>query len=168
MKALGLAALIAAAPVMAQEQPMDDEAAIAKVMTDVYAVISGPVGQPRDWDAMRALFTEDGRLTPIGANGPVPLSIDGYIERSEKPLVDNGFHEVEIGRRIDVYGNLAQVWSAYEGRTGSYDGPVVVRGINSFQLVKQDGKWLVHAITWQAETPENPVPDDLIGAGMDD
>lgn len=144
---------------------MDDELAVQSAISAVYAVISGPVGQGRDWDAMRALFTEDARLTPIGPNGHRAHDIDGYIERSEDFLVGQGFHEVETGRRIEIYGNLAQVWSAYEGRAGSHDGPIIVTGINSFQLVKQDDGWKVFSILWQAADDDLPVPADLAGGG---
>jgi hypothetical protein len=62
---------------------------------------------------------------------------------------------------MEIYGNLAQVWSAYEGRTGSADGPVFVTGINSFQLVKTENGWKVFSILWQAANDKLPVPADL-------
>ena len=61
---------------------------------------------------------------------------------------------------VEIWGGLATAWSAYDGRTAS--GSFHERGINSFQLVKVDGKWLVASILWQEATPENPLPADLI------
>ena len=138
-----------------------EHGAIQATVDGIYAVISGPVGAPRDWDKMRALMTQDARLTPIGAEGHRSHSIDGYIERSEEFLLSQGFFEIETGNRIEIYGNLAQVWSAYEGRTGSADGPVFVTGINSFQLVKTEDGWKVFSILWQAASDDLPVPADL-------
>lgn len=142
---------------------ISEEAAIQKTIDGVYAVISGPVGEPRDWDKMRSLMTDDARLTPIGGDGHRSHDIDGYIERSEEFLMGQGFFEIETGNRMEVYGNLAQVWSAYEGRTGSADGPVFVTGINSFQLVKTEDGWKVFSILWQAASEDLPVPADLAG-----
>ena len=162
-KLIGIAALAATAPGLAQDNA--DEAAVQARIDAVYAVISGPVGEQRDWDAMRGMMAPNATLTPIGPNGPVPLSVDDYIERSEKILMDNGFHEVETGNRIEIYGNLAHVWSAYEGRAGSHDGDILVTCINSFQLVKIDGDWKVNTILWQPAGPDLPVPADLAAAG---
>ena len=75
--------------------------------------------------------------------------------------MSQGFFEIETGNRMEVYGNLAQVWSAYEGRTSSADGPVFVTGINSFQLVKTENGWKVFSILWQAANDKLPVPADL-------
>ena len=66
----------------------------------------------------------------------------------------------ELGRRVEVYGNLATAWSSYDGRTAT--GSFHERGINSFQLVKVDGKWLVASILWQEESAEFPLPADMI------
>ncbi len=169
MKGLAVAIAMAVAPVAtahenhheASEAETSEETAVQKTIDGIYSVISGPVGAPRDWEAMRALMTEDARLTPIGAEGHRSHDIDGYIERSEEFLVGQGFFEVETGNRIEIYGNLAQVWSAYEGRTGSADGPIIVTGINSFQLVKTDDGWKVFSILWQAANDDLPVPADL-------
>lgn len=162
-KLIGIAALAATAPGLAQDN--GDEAAVQARIDAVYAVISGPVGEERDWDAMRSMMTENATLTPIGPNGPTPLSVDGYIERSEQILMDSGFHELETGNRIEIFGNLAHVWSAYEGRAGSHDGDILVTGINSFQLVKIDGEWKVNTILWQPAGPDLPVPADLAAEG---
>jgi len=139
--------------------------AIDGALEAVYAVISGPVGQARDFDRMRALFTPDARLTAITPGGLSGGTVDDYIARSGSALVQNGFIERQLARRIEVYGNLAHAWSSYEGTYTNPDGtPGKVRGVNSFQLVRQaDGRWLVQSIFWQAESPDNPLPDDLTG-----
>ena len=139
--------------------------AIDTALNAVYAAISGPVGQDRDWDAMRALFTPDARLTAITPRGLMGGTVEDYIGRSGPVLVQSGFTERQLDRRLEVYGDLAHAWSSYEGHFTGTDGkPASVRGINSFQLVRQaDGRWLVQSIFWQAETPDNPLPDDLSG-----
>lgn len=143
-----------------------DAAAIEAALDAVYAVISGPVGQPRDFDRMRTLFTPDARLTAITAKGLSGGTLEDYIARSGKFLIEQGFTESALINRIAVHGDLAQAWSSYEGRFTNRDGtPGVVRGINSFQLVRQpDGRWLVQSILWQASTPDNPLPRDMADA----
>lgn len=140
-------------------------AGINATLEAVYAVISGPVGQQRDFDAMRALFTPNARLTAITPKGLLGGTVEDYIARSGSALVQMGFTERQLDRRLEVYGDLAHAWSSYEGTFTQPDGtPGSVRGVNSFQLVRQpDGRWLVQSIFWQAETPDNPLPEDLTG-----
>jgi hypothetical protein len=134
-----------------------DVASIDAIMAAVYDVISGPAGQRRNWDRMRSLFTADARLMPLGPRGLRIGGVEDYIAASGPQLEERGFIEREIGRVTEEYGGIAHVFSAYEARA-SADGPVIMRGINSFQLVRHDNRWWVVSIMWQPETPQNPIP----------
>jgi hypothetical protein len=159
-----IAALMMAAAVAAPHPGKADLAGIDATVRGVYEVISGPPGQKRDFDKMRAMFAPNALLRVITPNrGVRGGDLEAYIKASGPILEKEGFTERELGRRTEVYGNLASVWSAYDGRTAN--GSFHERGINSFQLVKVDGKWLVASILWQEEG--NPVlfplPKDMIG-----
>ena len=155
------AAGLAAAPATAKPTAAD-LAGINQTIHDTYAVISGPAGQKRDFDKMRALFAPGALLRVITPKGIRGGTLDDYIAKSGPILEKEGFTEHELGRRTEVYGTLATVWSSYDGRTQS--GSFHERGINSFQLVKVDGKWLVASILWQEEgTPVVfPLPADML------
>ena len=142
-----------------------DAAAIEATLDAVYAVISGPVGQPRDFTRMRTLFTPEARLTAITPQGLRGGTLDDYIARSGPFLFEQGFTETALVNRVEVYGDLAQAWSSYRGSFLNKDGTRgQVEGINSFQLVRQPGgRWLVQSILWQAATPDNPLPADMAG-----
>ena len=136
-----------------------DLAEIDKTVHAVYDVISGPPGQKRDFDRMRSLFAPGATMKAIGPKGLRGGTVEDYISRNSAILEKEGFTEKELGHRVELWGNLATVWSSYDGRTAN--GSFHERGINSFQLVKVDGKWLVASILWQEETPENPRPANL-------
>jgi hypothetical protein len=155
-------ALLLAAAAAAPRIPASDMAGIDAVIRGVYEVISGPPGQKRDFDRMRSLFAPGATLKATGPKGIHGGSLEDYIARDKDILEQKGFTERELGRRTEVWGGLATAWSAYDGRTA--DGSFHERGINSFQLVKIDGKWLVASILWQEETPDNPLPRNLIGS----
>jgi len=155
---IGSLALAAAA---AAAQPSKaDLAGIDAAIRGVYDVISGPPGQKRDFDRMRTLFAPGATLKAIGARGLRGGTLDDYIARNAEILEKEGFTERELGRRVELWGGLATAWSAYDGRTAN--GGFHERGINSFQLVKLDGRWVVASILWQEETPGNPLPTDLV------
>ncbi|MFL6732707.1 MAG: nuclear transport factor 2 family protein [Sphingomicrobium sp.] len=155
-----IAALIAAALAPAHPASAADLAGIDQAIRGVYEVISGPPGQKRDFDRMRSLFAPNATMKAIGPNGLRGGTVEDYISRNSAILEKEGFTERELGRRVEIWGGLATAWSAYDGRTAN--GSFHERGINSFQLVKVDGKWLVASILWQEATPENPLPTDLI------
>jgi hypothetical protein len=163
---VGIAAAAAAfiAPVEASSRPgvasVADRAAIGRTISGVYDVISGPAGRKRDFDRMRSLFAPGATLKAIGPKGLRGGTLEDYISRNRDVLEREGFTERELGRRVEIWGDLATAWSAYDGRTAN--GGFHERGINSFQLVKIDGKWLVASILWQEETPDHPLPGDIV------
>ncbi len=134
-----------------------DVASIDAIMRAVYEVISGPAGQKRDWNRMRSLFTSNARLMPLARTGLRSGSVEDYIATSGAMLEQRGFFERELARRVEQYGDIAHVFSTYDARNAA-DGPVIMRGINSFQLVRHGGRWWVVSIMWQQETPDNPIP----------
>ena len=161
---IAAAAALIAAPGAAQVPASSsaDLVAIDKTISDVYAVISGPPGQKRDFTRMRAMFAPNALLRVITpTKGVRGGTLDDYIAKSGPILEKEGFTERELGRRTEVYGNLASVWSSYDGRTAN--GSFHERGINSFQLVKVGGKWLVASILWQEEGIQFPLPADMAG-----
>jgi hypothetical protein len=138
-----------------------DVASVDAIMAAVYDVISGPAGERRDWNRMRSLFTANGRLMPKAGAGLRSGSVDDYISSSGPMLEERGFFEREIARRVEQYGDIAHVFSTYEARQ-TENGPVFMRGINSFQLVRHEGRWWVVSIMWQAETPQTPIPQNYL------
>jgi hypothetical protein len=146
---------------MATENPIAanpaDVASVDAIMAAVYDVISGPAGQRRDWNRMRSLFTANARLMPHGARGLRSGGVEDYIATSGPLLEERGFIERELHRVTEQFGDVAHIFSTYEARQ-SADGPVILRGVNSFQLVRHGGRWWIVSILWQAETPETPIP----------
>lgn len=139
------AAALSAAPAIAQDTPGDTVEAL-------YAVISGPVGEARDWDRFRTLFTEHARMTVVtpGEDGVriASLSPEDYIERAGPNLVRLGFTETETRRRTYQYGEMATILSGYEG-VRMDTGETIAVGINTLVLVQQDGAWKIVSIAWR-------------------
>lgn len=135
---------------------MSEEAAIGTVVDEMYAMISGPKG-PRDWSRQANCFHPDARQirTWIDAAGRATfrnMGLEDYARDTTPFFATNDFFEVEIGRRIDVLGNIAHVWSAYEARTALDDAVPERRGINSIQLFKDpELGWRIMAMIWDNE-----------------
>lgn len=144
-----------------------DVSSVDAIMKAVYEVISGDAGQKRDWDRFRSLFHKDARLIPTGKNkegivGARALTPEEYIERASPFMEKEGFFEKEMARRVDSYGNIAQVFSTYQSFHKADDKKPFARGINSFQLLNDGKRWWVITIYWQGETPENLIPKQYL------
>lgn len=98
---------------------MTDEQEIGGVIDEMYAMISGPAG-PRDWSRQPNCFLPKARQvrTSVDSEGRaqmLSMSLDDYAANTTAFFMANAFYEVETSRRIDLFGNIAHVWSAYEG-----------------------------------------------------
>lgn len=129
----------------------------------LYAVISGEKGEARDWELFKYLFKPEAKLIPSGKdkNGEYQvryMTPDDYINSSGKWLIENGFFEKEIHRKVNTFGNITQVFSTYESFHSASDKKPFMRGINSIQLLYDGNRWWVINIYWTQETKENPIP----------
>jgi len=140
----------------APQRTATDEDAIGALIAAMYASISGPAG-PRDWRVQEALFHPEARMirTEIAADGRARLRImdrDAYRENTAPFFAAHPFYEVEIDRRTDIFGDIAQVWSAYEARTDPLDPAPERRGVNTIQLARDaEGAWCIVSMLWDNE-----------------
>ncbi len=143
-----------------------DVESVDSIIKALYEVISGDAGVERDWDRFRNLFIEEGRLTPTFQNqegevGYVQWGIEEYIERVNQSFLDNGFHEDEIGRRVETYRYVTHVFSTYQSKR-TVDGDIIARGINSIQLFDDGERWWIVSVFWSSENDEFPIPEEYL------
>lgn len=157
----------AAAPAAGQLPPAArpaDVASLDAILAALYDVISGPAGQKRDWDRFRSLFIPGARLIPTGGPAGQPARAvvwtpEEYAQRAGASLERDGFFEREIGRSVDTFGRITQVFSVYDSKRTLADAKPFQRGINSIQLLNDGTRWWVVSIYWDAERPDNPIPE---------
>lgn len=177
LAALAPALLVAAAPALAQEVEIpevdprpEDVATIDGIVTAFYEVISGPAGEPRDWARDATLYKPGITFTPVSVHpetgepsaSTIPKS--QFIEQTDAWMVEHGFVEREIGRKVTRYGHVAHVWSAYEWETP--DGETG-RGVNGIHLFRDGERWWITHATWDRERPGNPIPEEWLDAAGD-
>lgn len=144
-----------------------DVASIDAILASLYDVISGPAGQKRDWDRFRSLFVPGARLIPTGTPAGQPVTariwtVEDYIERAGPGLEKNGFFEREIGRSLDAFGRITQVFSTYDSKREPTDATPFQRGINSIQLLNDGTRWWLVTVFWDSERPGNPIPEKYL------
>jgi hypothetical protein len=153
---------IAAHPAWPKATPADVQSVDA-ILAALYDVISGPAGQPRDWNRFRSLFVPDARLIPVRrsktGNGAdvMPYTPEQYQDRATPLFAQDGFFERGIHNTTESFGDIVSVFSTYESRH-TKDGAPFQRGINSIQLLKDGNRYWVVTILWDQESPTNPIP----------
>lgn len=149
------------APVKADPKDVADVDAVVKAL---YEVISGPAGE-RNWDRFRSLFYPGATMGAVvrTPQGKVykKFTPDEYVKMNDPHFRQVGFYEKEIGRKVNTFGNIAQVFTAYE-YTLETPQPVKQRGINSVEMIRENDRWHILSIIWDEENTENPITSDYL------
>ena len=146
----------------------EDECEIRAIITECYAMISGPAG-PRDWARQDAIFHPDciQMRTNVDENGRsqiTRMTLDEYEKNAAPLLMKMDFYEVELVNRIDIFGNIAQAWGSYIAKSAPEDTEAERRGINAFQFFKDDGgDWKIISMIWDNERAGLELPADMVG-----
>lgn len=147
-------------PVTARPEDVESIDAILKTM---YEVVSGPAGE-RNWERFISLFTPEATIKVLAGRSMeadyMTMSPDEYRERNAPVFRQTGFFEEEIGRTVERFGNIAQIFSAYQYRLKN-EGPVNQRGINSIQVAYFQDRWWITSLLWIAEENE-AIPDKYL------
>jgi hypothetical protein len=166
------AAGIAAAALPAAQTPVPPAA--GDVIAGLYPLVSATGGTAPDWDKVRALFLKDAvivlrtsrtTMTPFTLEGFIKDFVDFYerpFRRGENTVVprDSGFTEKVLKMKVWEFGDMAHVLVLYEAMiTGFPAAPQ--QGVDSWLLVRRDGRWLIAGATNELVTAARPVPPEL-------
>jgi hypothetical protein len=168
--ALSLIAL-ATAPRSSRAQAAADVDSIGGILRAAYDVISGPAGQ-RDWQRFNTLFAPDARLIQTQRDTSSPtahlmsMTPDDFAKRAGDYFSAHSFYEREIGRTVNTFGAVTQVFDAYASRHEANDAKPFARGINSFQLFNDGKRWYIVTIYWDDERSGNTIPGRYLRTGQ--
>jgi hypothetical protein len=143
----------------------EEFATIDALMRALYSSISGPPGG-QDFELSRRLEHPDVRLVRTRldeAGRPVALSFSGeeYEANARALLAAAPFYEVETERRVVRFGNIAQVFSAYEARSAPEGGELIKRGMNCAHLYNDGSRWWLMHLIWDDERDGVAVPREV-------
>jgi hypothetical protein len=136
-----------------------------------YATISGPAGS-QDWERAKLLFHPDARLVRTRLDGQgqpaaFSFSVEGYREATMPLLADIDFYEAEIARRTVRFGNIAQLFSAYEAYDRPAGGRLLKRGMNLIQLFDDGRRWWIMHVIWDDEREGVELPREIFDGRSD-
>lgn len=128
------------------------------VMRLFYQVISFEEGKAPDWQCMQGLFSQHARITRVTPEGIDYMDLAAFRNMAEE-MIEVGaftsFYEREVARRVDRYGDVIHVASAYETKVSPRALDYIERGINSLQLIREGGTWKIVSLCWDDHAPFN-------------
>jgi len=156
------------AAAQAAPQPVGD------FVAGIYSLVSSAGGTLPDWEKVRACFLKEAvivlrtswtALTAFSLDGFIKDFVDFYerpYKRGEATVVpkESGFTEKVVRMKAWEYGDMAHVLVLYEAQiTGFAMAPQ--QGVDSWILVRRDGRWFIAGATNELVTPARPVPPEL-------
>jgi hypothetical protein len=132
----------------------------------VYDLVSFEPGTTPDWEQVRSAFLPQAIVVlRTSRDSTSVFTLDGFvqdfvsfIERAN--VRETGFRERVVKTSATVFGDMAHVLVLYEAHiTGSPRPPQ--QGVDSFQLIRRDGRWWIVSITNEIPTADRPIPAAL-------
>jgi hypothetical protein len=140
------------------------------VVRELYDLVTFPAGATPDWDRARTLFLPEGVVVlRTSRTETAVFSVEGwiqdfvtFIERAN--VTATGFVERIVRTHAVEFGDIAHVWVLYEAEIPGV-GRTPQQGVDSFQLARRAGTWLIASILNEIPTPDRPVPEVLREGG---
>jgi hypothetical protein len=129
----------------------NDVKSIDAIINAYYEVASGSSSDAWQFERDTYIHSKNAHILFLDENGKAELvtleSLQIELRLSER----KDFYEKELKRKVSQFGNIVQVWSAYEVR---YEPETTTnnRGLASIQLHYEKGRWWIDGWTNQMES----------------
>ena len=159
-------------PSLAAQEPAPSTATASAedVVRELYDLVTFPAGTSPDWDRARALFLPEAVVVLRTSRTETNVfSVEGWIQDfvtfiEGANVKATGFAERIVGTHAVEFGDIAHVWVLYEAEIPGSGRPPQ-QGVDSFQLARRGGAWLIASILNEIPTPDRPVPEVLRRGG---
>jgi hypothetical protein len=158
-------------PALGQDESDGNQLSTAEgVVRELYDLVTFPAGEVPDWDQMRALFLPETVIVlRTSRTGNTVMGMDGFIGLWLRDIEgfgmdETGFSETIVRMHTTEFGDIAHIWVLYEAHIPGSERPPQ-QGVDSIQLVRRDGQWLIASITNELPTPDRPIPEVLREGG---
>ncbi|WP_370978313.1 hypothetical protein [Agaribacterium sp. ZY112] len=137
---------------------------LKNIPSTVYKGISFKDGEKPKFNLLKSSFIDQGLFINNKGGSPVIKPVPEYISMIETNI-NNGnivsIKETELAQKIETFGNVAQIQSSYQLDFVGKQGSQRRYGVNLFQLINNDGKWLISSMCWDDEPDKSLIAESV-------
>jgi hypothetical protein len=133
----------------------------------LYAAVSFDPGPAPDWEFVKTFFLPQAVIVVRKTRDSMAVMnvqefVDWFAEDVEKhKMKERGFEETVQKLKLTGLGDIAHAFVVYKARLKTpADSPGQI-GLDSWELVRKDGRWWIAAVTNDIPTPQRPLPEEL-------
>jgi hypothetical protein len=138
------------------EKYSEDVQSVDAIIKAYYDVNSGSSSDPWEFERDTYTHSKNAQIIFLDENGKADLVKLEVLQNQLRMSERKDSYEKELKRKVSQFGNIVQVWSAYEIR---YEPETSTnnRGLVSIQLHYEKGRWWIDGWTNQMESDKNSV-----------
>ena len=143
-----------------------DPASPTAVVAQLYDLVTFGPGTTPDWDEVRSLFVEEAVVVlRTGRDEMTVFTLEGFVNDfvqfiEQAQVEKTGFTERILDLQELAYGDIAHVLVRFDSHIPG-SGTPPGEGVDSFELIRRDGRWKIVSITNERPTADNPIPAGL-------
>jgi len=142
-----------------------DVQSVEAITDKMLEMISGDIGEERDWETYRQLFLPTAQKISIrksknGQSSARSMNIEEFVRNVGPLYARDGFEEYKIGLTVHEFNGIATAFQSYycKNLTGTYEA----RGVNTYQLVYVDDRWWIASTLFAAESDGVKLTDEYL------
>jgi hypothetical protein len=137
-----------------EEKYANDVKSIDAIIKAYYEVASGSSQEPWEFERDKYIHSENALIIFLYEDGGSESLTLGALHLDLGLSERQDVYEIELKRKVVQFGNVVQVWSAYELRNEP-ETTTNIRGLASLQLHYEQDRWWIDSWTNQMESDTN-------------
>lgn len=133
----------------------------------LYAAVTFDAGSVPDWDYVRKFFTPEAVIAVrMTRTSMAILNVEEFVkwfddDVKKYKMNERGFEESIEKLKLTVFGDMAHCFVVYKARFKTPENLPGQLGLDSWSLMKKDGRWWIVSVTNDVVTPQRPLPEEL-------
>ncbi|MGB6338463.1 MAG: hypothetical protein WBF32_01705 [Candidatus Aminicenantaceae bacterium] len=137
------------------------------LVRELYATVTFDPGNVPDWDYVRKFFTPEAAIAVrMTRTSMAVLNVDEFLkwfddDVKKYKMNERGFEESIEKLKLTVFGDMAHCFVVYKASFKTPENSPSQLGLDSWGLMKKDGRWWIVSVTNDVVTPQTPLPEEL-------
>ncbi len=133
----------------------------------LYAAVTFDPGNVPDWDYVRKFFNPEAVIAVRKTRTSMAvLNVEEFVkwfddDVKKHKMNERGFEESIEKMKMTVFGDMAHCFVIYKARFKTPENSPGQLGLDSWGLMKKDGRWWIVSVTNDVVTPQRPLPEEL-------